>query len=95
MPFKNEASFIGNHRRYSEGTQFVATACRWLLYRGAYSISYPEVQTGMSASSSHSVVSATRAAKPPVKLGGGRGIFAERRTQNTERCMTLKFRDYG
>ena len=59
------------------------------------SISYGEVQTRMSASSSHSVVSATRAAKPPEKLGVGRGIFAERRTQNTERSMTLKFSDYG
>ena len=59
------------------------------------SISYAEVQTRMSASFSHSVVSNTRAAKPPEKLGGGRGIFAERWTQNTERCMTLKFSDYG
>lgn len=59
------------------------------------SISYAEVQTTMSASSNHLVVSATQAAKPPEKLGGGRGTFAERRTQNTERCMTLKFSDYG
>ena len=44
------------------------------------SISYAEVHTRMSASSSHSVVSATQAAKPPEKLGGGRGIFAERPT---------------
>ena len=51
---------------------------------GLNSISYAEIQTGMSASSSHSVVSATRAAKPPEKLCGGRGILqnAEYRIQN-------------
>ena len=51
---------------------------------GLNSISYAEIQTGMSASSSHSVVSVTRAAKPPEKLCGGRGILqnAEYRIRN-------------